>query len=293
MCRLFGMSGGQARVTATFWLLDAPDSLTRQSHRDPDGTGLGTYDADDRPVVDKQPISAFSDREFARAARTTQSRTFVAHIRFATTGAHTAVNTHPFEQRGRLFAHNGVVHDLPRLEAELGDDRALVRGDTDSERVFALITSRTAASGGDLRAGVVSAVTWIAEYLPVYALNLVLTTPRELFALRYPDVHELHVLPRAPGGHRGGQPLHHESSHGTRVHSEHAAQHPVVVVASETMDDDPGWRALASGELLHVDPAGSVSIERVIAGPPARPLTLADLDEHARAAQVPQTGPAS
>ncbi len=27
MCRLFGMSGGQHEVQATFWLLDAPTSL--------------------------------------------------------------------------------------------------------------------------------------------------------------------------------------------------------------------------------------------------------------------------
>jgi predicted glutamine amidotransferase len=40
MCRLFGMSAGAERAQATFWLLDAPDSLTTQSHREPDGTGL-------------------------------------------------------------------------------------------------------------------------------------------------------------------------------------------------------------------------------------------------------------
>lgn len=28
-------------------------------------------------------------------------------------------NTHPFAQRGRLFAHNGVVHDLERAVGEL------------------------------------------------------------------------------------------------------------------------------------------------------------------------------
>lgn len=41
MCRLFGMSGGDRRMRATFWLLEAPDSLARQSRREPDGTGVG------------------------------------------------------------------------------------------------------------------------------------------------------------------------------------------------------------------------------------------------------------
>ena len=38
MCRLFGMHTGPTPVTATFWLVDAPDSLARQSHRNPDGS---------------------------------------------------------------------------------------------------------------------------------------------------------------------------------------------------------------------------------------------------------------
>ncbi len=72
MCRLFGMSGGPDRVAAMFWLLEAPDSLSEQSRREPDGTGLGYYDEHDRPVVDKQPIAAFEDRAFAREARKVQ-----------------------------------------------------------------------------------------------------------------------------------------------------------------------------------------------------------------------------
>ncbi|MGG7380506.1 class II glutamine amidotransferase, partial [Escherichia coli] len=92
------------------------------------------------PHVDKQPIAAYEDEQFAREARELQSPTFVAHVRYATTGGLDPKNTHPFEQRGRLFAHNGVIGDLDRLERELGDDAQLVRGDTDSERFFALIT---------------------------------------------------------------------------------------------------------------------------------------------------------
>ena len=37
------MSGGRRTVHATFWLLDAPDSLAVQARGDPDGTGLGYY----------------------------------------------------------------------------------------------------------------------------------------------------------------------------------------------------------------------------------------------------------
>src|SRR3954470_15727819 len=120
MCRLFGMSGGDHPVRATFWLLEAPDSLARQSRREPDGTGLGWFRADGRPHLSKQPLAAYEDQELARPARGLEAPGFLAHIRYATTGGLDVANTHPFEQRGRLFAHNGVILQLERLRGGPG-----------------------------------------------------------------------------------------------------------------------------------------------------------------------------
>ncbi|GAA3075724.1 hypothetical protein GCM10020000_71260 [Streptomyces olivoverticillatus] len=189
-----------------------PDSLSRQSHRDPDGTGLGYFDPDGTPHVHKAPIAAYDDRSFAEEARQVESATFLAHIRFASTGGLKARNTHPFEQDGGLFAHNGVIEGLDRLEARLGPDRASVEGDTDSERFFALVTRETRAHGGDITAGIEHAAQWIARNLPVYSLNLVLTTRDELWALRYPETHELYVLRRAADGHHGTRHLDHSGT---------------------------------------------------------------------------------
>ena len=52
MCRLFGLAAGAQRVAATFWLLEAPDSLAEQSRRpvtflailDLPGTPLRTHE---------------------------------------------------------------------------------------------------------------------------------------------------------------------------------------------------------------------------------------------------------
>ena len=275
-------------MAATFWLLEAPDSLSQQSHREPDGTGLGTFDEQGDPIVAKQPLAAFEDRKFATEAREVHSHTFVAHIRFASTGAVNMKNTHPFEQHGRLFAHNGVIGDVPALEQQLGDAMALVQGDTDSERYFALIT-RAIEDTGDVSLAIEQAAGWIAQNLPVFALNCVLVTPRELWALRYPDTHELYVLERDAGGPSGDRHLEHASPWRTvRVHSAELAQSPAVVVASEKMDDDPAWRALQPGELLHVDAQLGTSITRPLKDPPAHPLTLQDLDPKAAASQAAQ-----
>ena len=288
MCRLFGMSGGREPVRATFWLLEAPDSLSQQSRREPDGTGLGAYDPDGKPIVSKQPLAAYEDQQFAQEAREVSSRTFVAHVRYASTGAVTAKNTHPFEQRDRLFAHNGVIEDLGTLERELGDAMALVQGDTDSERFFALIT-REIDRDGDVGAAIVRAAGWIAENLPVFALNVVLITAGELWALRYPDVHELHVLERDAGGPTGRRHLEHASARGSvRVRSGDLATRPAVVVASERMDEDAGWRALQPGELLHIDPDLQVTITRALERPPRRQLTLSDLTGKAASSQAEQ-----
>jgi predicted glutamine amidotransferase len=288
VCRLFGMSGGDRRVRATFWLLEAPDSLALQSRREPDGTGLGWFDEDGRPQLAKQPLAAYEDPAFAREAREVESTVFLAHIRYATTGEVDLRNTHPFEQRGRLFAHNGVILELDRLEAELGEDLRLVRGDTDSERLFALITREIDRHGGDVGAGIAAAARWVAARLPLYALNLVLGTRDGLWALRYPDTHELWVLERGAGGPGGGRHLDAASAAGTvRVRSEPLARHPSVIVASERMDEDPAWRLLAPGELVHVGRALGLDSAIVLDEPPAHLLALHDLQPHAAAAQAP------
>jgi predicted glutamine amidotransferase len=281
MCRLFGMSTGAERAKATFWLLDAPDSLSMQSHREPDGTGLGWFDGDGQPHVSKQPIAAYGDAEFAARAQEVASKTFIAHIRFASTGGLELRNTHPFQQEGRLFAHNGVVENLPALDAHLGAARRHVKGDTDSERLFALITREIAARDGDVGEGIAAACSWVAANLALFAINFVLVTESGLWALRYPQTHDLYVLERRPGG-----PLAHASGLGSRVVSEHAGRRPLVVIASERMDRDPAWRMLRSGELLHVAPTLEVSRRRILDAPPARLLTLADLSPRARSSQA-------
>jgi glutamine amidotransferase len=85
MCRLFGMSAGEDRAHASFWLLDAPDSLSAQSRREPDGTGIGSFDEHDKPHVSKQAIAAYEDARFAAQSHELTSRTFIAHVRFAST----------------------------------------------------------------------------------------------------------------------------------------------------------------------------------------------------------------
>jgi glutamine amidotransferase len=288
MCRLFGMTGGRHPLRATFWLLEAPDSLADQSRRNPDGYGIGTYEPDGSPRIEKRPAAAYTDELFAREAKERESPTFVAHVRYASTGGLTVQNTHPFEQRGRVFAHNGWIGGLPELESRLRGFRGL-QGQTDSERFFALITTETEARGGDVGAGIAAAARWVAQELPLYSLNCVLATHTELWALRYPETHRLMVLERAIGGATGSRHLDAASPAGTvRVRSGPLSERAAVIFASEQMDEDPGWRMLDPGELVKVDRDLRVTSSVVLDAEPAHLVSLEDLDP--RAAHSQQVG---
>ncbi len=273
MCRLFGLTAGTVRVKATFWLLDAPDSLQVQSHRNADGAGLGFFGPAGEPVLDKQPEPAFSDQQFIREARQAESSTFVAHVRLASTGGRAVRNTHPFAMDGRVMAHNGGFGELAQLEAELGSYARLVLGDTDSERYFALITKETDTHGGDVGAGMVAAASWIAERLPVSALNAIVAAPGRLWALRYPGQHALHILER-PADPGSGEPGLHVRSATSSVHVPDLDHTASVVIASEELVGESGWRMLAPGELVHVRPDLSVHSQIAIPQPPAHLVPL-------------------
>jgi predicted glutamine amidotransferase len=286
MCRLFGMSGGTRQVEAKFWLLAAPTSLLLQSETQPDGVGLGSWDEDGRPVVFRRPVSANRSETFIAESKEVRSSTFLAHIRHATEAEPSLENTHPFEQHGRLFAHNGVLGDIPEMRRRLGDDVDLVHGETDSEHYFALITKRIEEHGGDVGAGIAAAASEIAAEIPLYSLNMIITTPNDLWALRYPDTNELYILERSVGGFDPGEGFDERSESGTlRVQAGELSFLPATVIASERMNANFGWRLLESGELIHVDSQVRVTSTIAVPDPPAHMIDLNAMSAQAALAQ--------
>ena len=148
-------------------------------------------------------------------------------------------------------------------------------GDTDSERYFALITKETDAHGGDVGAGITAAASWIAARLPVSSLNAIVAAPGELWALRYPGQHALHILER-PAHPGPGAPGLHVRSTTSSVHVPELAAAASVVIASEQLDGESGWRMLAPASSCTSGPIsastrGSRSRSRHAPGPaPAR-----------------------
>lgn len=207
----------------------------------------------------------------------------LVHLRYADTGGTSLVNTHPFTQDGRAFAHNGVVGDLEKIEARLGSNRAMVMGETDSERFFALITIAIREAGGDVRAGITAAVREVVEEFELYSLNFLLGELGHIWAFRYPENNPLLLFRRGAGGPGEQADFDQADSAGTlRLHSDDAAETPVVVIASEQISEEPGWEEISSGELVHVGPDLEVDRETIVSGPPRHPMVLSGRAEESQ-----------
>ena len=281
MCRLFALHAGSRDVEAEFWLLEAPSSLAVQSEINADGFGLAALSAEAALLLIRNPVRAASDRIYRGVARHAEACQFVAHLRYADTGGVSLANTHPFLQDGRVFAHNGVVGDLERLEHRLGEHVAMVSGETDSERVFALITLCIRQAEGDVRAGITAAVRELAEDYELYSINFVLGEVGHLWAFRYPEHNPLLVLEHTGADDRA---LVERDAHGTlSVRADPRGDARTVIVASEPMDTDPGWQDVGVGELIHVGPGLELDRQTLLTEPPRHPMVLSGRAERSQA----------
>ena len=235
MCRLFGTLAAEP-ITAQFWLLGAPDSMLDQSHKNPDGTGLAHY-VGREPMLEKHPIAAHEDREFAAEARQVHSHLIVAHIRHATRGEPRLENTQPFVHGSLVFAHNGTIDGLEDLPASLG----FFLGDTDSERYFALLRHHI-REASDTPTGIRKAIGWISENCTYTSLNFLLADGELLYALRLPGTEELYVRRLETE-----EELRSLSSYGTRAESSYCQG--AILFASEKVDLTPSWSELEPGTL--------------------------------------------
>jgi predicted glutamine amidotransferase len=237
MCRLFGILASEP-TSARFWLLGASDSMLDQSYRHPDGTGLAYY-AGRRAVLEKHPIAAHKDQEFATEARSASSHLFVAHIRHATRGKPSLENTQPFSQDSLVFVHNGTVENLEDLADPLGP----FSGDTDSERYFAVLRHHIGKASNTLT-GIRKAVGWIKKNCTYTSLNFLLADGDCLYALRLPGTRDFCLYTRRLGAEEDFRGL---SSYGTRTESRHRSG--ATLFASEQIDSAPSWRELEPGTL--------------------------------------------
>jgi glutamine amidotransferase len=104
-----------------------------------------------------------------------------------------------------------------------------------------------------------------------------------MWALRYPETHELYMLDR-----RSCSTDFEMQTDRIHARSRHLDQLASVVFASEPMDDDEKWRLLEPGVLVHVDASLSITQRELLPHPPKHQLALSDLSSKAAASQHPK-----
>jgi glutamine amidotransferase len=156
MCRIFGFrSVIQSQVHRS--LISADNALMQQGDRHPDGWGVAYYNAG-APHVIKSVASALDDHLFRRVSGIVASETVLAHLRKATQGSLSIINTHPFQFGQWVFVHNGNIAGFTELGAELRARvppvlRRYILGDSDSEVLFYLLLGHMARRCELSRAG--------------------------------------------------------------------------------------------------------------------------------------------
>lgn len=284
MCRLYALRATRATRVACD-LLRAPFALVRQSRCDArgechaDGWGLVHYEGR-WPQRVRGAGPAFDDATFPAVALDVSAETVLAHVRHASVGDRSLVNTHPFVLGRWVFAHNGTVAALDRLHARLTQETrpelaALRMGTTDSEAAFVWLLSRLAEAGVDTAApervetarlrdafARAAAELWSrCEALePGEAkLNFLLTDGRSLVATRIN--HALHVsqadltaaCPACGQPHAGASP---------------EGAYRAARLASEPLAAE-GWSEIPNGSVVTIDAEAAVEIQPLAESPVA------------------------
>ncbi len=272
MCRLFGFrSVLNSRVHAS--LVSAENALMGQSKRHPDGWGIAYY-VHHTPHLIKSTATAETDELFKSISGVVTSQTVIAHIRKATHGKLSIINTHPFQFGKWTFAHNGNIRDFKNLKTQMEklSNHELGKfclGETDSEKFFfyllSYIEKRVDLSSKNLD------IRIIAEQIKLALTDLTAHTG----ALTVSDkgkVSENYLTFLISNGpmliaFHGGMPLYFSThkkncperdtckSFNESCENKLDAKAPVnhLLVSSEPLQGENVWKQLQPGELIGVD----------------------------------------
>jgi gamma-glutamyl hercynylcysteine S-oxide hydrolase len=232
MCRHLAYLGPPAPLAR--FLFDPPHSLAHQSWAPRDMRGGGTINADgfgvgwfgpDGAIRYRRGTPIWSDTTLPGLAAAVTATAVLAAVRSATTGmpvVETAAA--PFGGGRWLFSHNGVVAGWPGSVATAAGtlpvtDLLTLEAPTDAALLWALVADRLRSGAGPAEA-VADVVAEVGRAAPGSRLNLLLTDGRTIVATAAGHALSVH--------HRPGS----------------------VLVASEPLDDDPGWRPVPDRTLL-------------------------------------------
>ena len=253
-------------------LVSAENALANQSERHPDGWGVAYYVAG-APHLLRSVQTAVNDRMFQHVSGIVTSQTVLAHLRKATQGELSVIDTHPFQYGSWVFANNGNIKDFPAIRERLVACvppvyRRFILGRTDSEVIFYLLLGKMAERCDLGRPG--------------YPLDALAEATRETVDLVRSFSGELCIDPNgspdenyltflitnghAMLAHQGGKPLH-VSTHKRRCPDRDTCPYFApecesqvdkgfvshLLLSSEPLQGDNVWREMAPLEIYAAD----------------------------------------
>ncbi len=243
-----------------------------------DGFGLVWYMPDQpEPARFRSLTPAWNNANLAELARVTRSRCIMAHVRAATSGKFDVAedNCHPFRCGPFAFMHNGDIPAFSKIRRPLMEslsDRgfAVVRGNTDSEHMFALALEHLFGHEDDsscelLAEALHETVSGVLDLLDEHApdthayLNLVLTDGKNAAACRFstnPDyIDSLYV-------NEGSR---YRCEEDVCYMTEPDGSTRAVLISSEPLNPGPRWNAIPRNHVALVSSDRSVSFRELSA----------------------------
>lgn len=255
MCRLLGIIAS-GHVDLKVVLCEAPRSMAALSREHRDGWGIAVFDGEASGwCVEKGIARASEDARFHRLALGSRGALLIAHIRKKTVGDASLVNTHPFERGRWVFAHNGTVQDVAWLRSQASRERlAEVRGQTDSELLFAWLLTRldeagaTEHSASEATDGALGRAARAArEHAGFGAFTFLLSDGTTTYAHRFGRSMYLLDL-----GLRDTVQMRRTALDGKVVETKWSEHERPIFIASERVTDD-AWQQVEEGSLLRID----------------------------------------
>lgn len=235
MCRLLGYVSQDKQTFNSAVGSDFAEFVTLSSVHC-DGWGVATIDHDQSVAhMIRQPEAAQTSTEFSSVIEKSVSDGALLHLRWATAGLPVSENnTHPFTYKDISFIHNGATYPPSALEPLISADlKALIQGDTDSERYFYFVITKIKELG--FVEGCKAAVNYIRRNIDYSSINAMIMTENQWVVIceHHPD--------RAP---EWAPDDYYELKYKADAHD--------VLVAS-TGWNQPGWSVLPNHHMLVID----------------------------------------
>jgi predicted glutamine amidotransferase len=241
LCELLGISVSPPAQMGLYFKAFRPRAIENIS-----GWGVGWYEDSKAQVIKEAVRADQSARALELQNDPPTSATFIIHVRAATVGDISDVNTHPFTEelnnKSWIFAHNGTVKNLETLPR----GGYVAKGETDSEAAFHYLLSRLvdASNADEELDAVASSATELSKNGKA---NFLLTDGNMLYV--YYDGHKtLHYIERVPNelteGFEGS-----DDDYSIDLEGAPGGQERAVVCASVPITSD-AWTAMSPGELL-------------------------------------------